>query len=291
MEELVRLAYGVHMVDRVTPAGILALRGPSLCASPTATIGSMLALGTRVDTSATGATFLGRAHQMQAVADDFLDVHDAVLSLPRMWADIPGGQAAEFVVWDERGLLEDARRLGFDVDARVREDGTISSARIAPLRHDGAAPAGPKAYRNGVVLAAQAASEGDGAACALYPAPRSIEAPMRPLYLIEPAVQLIVNGRAGTRPDLSRLHVENWRPVYGGKRKAVGRGPVWETPPAEVALQRATYAAWRFGLTVLAGLLTGLDRFDVAGPSVAEAPWLGDNEPAEGVRVLESLTG
>ena len=114
---------------------------------------------------------------------------------------------------------------------------------------------------------------------------------MRPLYLIEPAVQIIVNGRAGTRPDLPRLHVESWRPVYSGKRKAVGRAPVWETPPAEVALQRASYAAWRFGLTLLAGQLAGLDRFNVTGPSVSEAPWLGDNEPAPCVRTLESLTG
>ena len=292
VEELVRLAYGVHMVDRVTPAGVLAMRGPpSIGGSSTAMIGAMLALGATVDTSTAGATFLGRAHQMQAVADDFLDVHDAVLRLPRMWADIPGGQAAEFVVWDEAGLVHDARRLGFDVDARRNEWGSITSARIAPLRHDGAAPAGPKAYRNGVILAAQAADEGEGESCPLYPALRSIEAPMRPLYLIEPAVQIIVNAKAGTRPDLPRLHVESWRPVYGGKRKAVGRAPVWETPPAEVALQRATYAAWRFGLAVLAGMLDGLDRFTVTGPRVAEAPWIGDNDRAPVGHVLENLTG
>ena len=161
IEGLLRLAYGVHMVDRVTPAGILAMRKPSAGASPTAMIGAHVALGAAIDTSRAGATFLGKAHQMRVVEDDFLDVHEAVLSLPRMWADIPGGQAAEFVVWDEPGL-HDARRLGFDVDATLAPDGSIRSARIAPLRHDGAAPAGPRVYRNGVVLAAQVPAEGEG---------------------------------------------------------------------------------------------------------------------------------
>lgn len=112
---------------------------------------------------------------------------------------------------------------------------------------------------------------------------------MRPLYLIELAVQLIIDGQASTQSDLPRLHVESWRPVYGGKRKAVACVPVWETPPAEVLLQRATYAAWRFSLTLLAGQLTSLDRFNVTGPSVSE-PWIGNNEPALCARVLESLT-
>lgn len=247
VEDLLVRAYREQVVDRISPAGLLALRRPSLgLGSPTALVVAHMALGTAIDGTAAGAAFLGRAGQMRAVADDYIDLHDAVLSLPRFYADLTGGPG--FVVWTEADLR---------ASPHFAVIGQAPALRITPRRRD-LPERRPAGFRNGVAVAAPA---------------EAAEGPSRALHLIEPAVALVACGRAGVRPDVSPLRIERLRPRYAGQRKVVGHDPVYETAPATVALERATYAVWHHALTLLAGLLAGLERFQVVGPSAPSAPW------------------
>lgn len=263
IEELLITAYRRHTVDRVSAKGILAIRSPSLSGvSPTAMVMAHVARGAAIDTSRAGATLAGRATQMRAVEDDLIDVHGAVLDLPQFYAQLTGGTG--FVVWDPKSL-EAARTNGWD----VIQDGSPErpSYRLATLRHDGQSAPGPRAFRNGVLVPAiGAAPMGEARAVALH--------------RIDPIVQLVMNGRARTRPCVSPLVVTHQSPRYAGRRKVVGYDPVYETAAHAIALERATYAVWHCALGLLVDQLQDLDFYRVTGPSAPAAPWLV--EEAEG---------
>ncbi|SCM73407.1 hypothetical protein KL86PLE_110055 [uncultured Pleomorphomonas sp.] len=83
-----------------------------------------------------------------------------------------------------------------------------------------------------------------------------------PLETISTSVLIILNGRAGNRPEWH----PDWRP---GSRASEG-----EPDRREVMHARAVYLAWRLGLCRLAEALAGrLADFDVVGPEAPEAPW------------------
>jgi len=100
------------------------------------------------------------------------------------------------------------------------------------------------------------------------------EPPMRRLQKINTSVLVILNARAGTRPDVDELEVEYMRPVYRGRNEEViGYEPIYVTSPEIVAVQRAEYQTWHCALGLLAAQLTNLALFDVSGPAAPFAPW------------------
>jgi hypothetical protein len=96
----------------------------------------------------------------------------------------------------------------------------------------------------------------------IAPAYEPEETTPHPLEEVSAAVLVILNGRAGSRPD--------WHPDWRPGSLATDGAP----DRREVMHARAVYLAWRLALTRLATQLKGvLTDFDVTPPQAPEAPW------------------
>lgn len=116
----------------------------------------------------------------------------------------------------------------------------------------------PVGSRDRARAGARIVTPGDGTATLVFEGGEPVV-----LYSITTSVLVILHARAGTRPVVEEPVLIGRRPVYGGKRKVVGHEEIWDPTPWEAARQRAEVAAWRAGLGLLVGRLTGLRGYAV----------------------------